>query len=119
MSEVRQHMGWTARVGYWWIVIALLIGATVSGVYLAKPVWLGFERRAFVASPQYVEARRTELLQLAGEVRGIDVKIAAADNSSTREALRLQRDALVARMRESIALIPADAVPSEVHRVMR
>ena len=86
---------------------------------MTKPYWLGLERQAFVASHQYVEARRTELNDLLIKVEEIDVSLVNPSVSEgTKRGLRTQRTGLVQRMKTAASEIPDDAVPSRVTRFL-
>jgi hypothetical protein len=76
-----------------------------------RPMQLDMERRAEVRSPQYVEARRTAILDDIAACRRLDVDIESAGNPSTIAAMRLQRRAICERMLRAEAEIPEDAVP--------
>lgn len=85
----------------------------IAGIFGSwRPVALDMERRAEVRSPQYVEARRAEILNDLASVRQIDVDLAAGTASADAvSAMRLQRDAICDRVRRAAAEIPEDAVP--------
>jgi len=99
----------------------LLIGGCVFAGFVVmlaglfgtwRPIALDMERRAEVRSPQYVEARRTEILNDVENVRQLDVDVAAGTASpSAADAMSLQRDAICERVRRAAAEIPEDAVP--------
>lgn len=76
-----------------------------------RPIALDMERRAEVRSPQYVEARRTEILTAVENVRQLDVDLAVGASDGASAAMRLQREAICERVRRAAAEIPEDAVP--------
>lgn len=92
----------TAKGGYGimlWVIVFLVCAGLISlAVGLSRPVWLGFEQRAFVASHQYIETKRT----------------AIADTAASCMTLPAgpQRDALRRIIQSDSALIPAGQVPS-------
>lgn len=112
--------GFIISRGWFWLVVILLTGfAVTTGGYMARPYWLDLERKANVASPQYVEARRAELIELVIQVNGIDTSLAnPAISAGLKNALRNQRAGLIQRMATAAAKLPTDAVPSSAIRLI-
>lgn len=84
-----------------WAVLIVLIGALVTAVgWYTKPFWLGLERKAYTASHQYVEARKTAISNYAAEYRGAG----CPDASSSR----VQCTAIADRIRAEVDKLPSD-----------
>jgi hypothetical protein len=92
------------------------IMVTVSFMWGAfRPAQLDMEREAVTHSHQYVEARRTQILNDLEAVSQIDVDLARGSLSAdAAAALRLQRGAICERVRHAAAEVPGDAVPAGV-----
>ncbi len=118
-GEVTGSIFGITRGIFWLVVVMLTIGAVGTGVWMVKPYWLGLERQAYVASHQYVEARRAEMMTMHTQVLGINTSIARPGTSAQLKAsLGIQKAALLARLREAAAKVPADAVPPAVIRLL-
>lgn len=111
---------WGLTRGWFWLgMFMITIFAVGTGVMMTKPYWLGLERKAFVASHQYVESRRTELVQMHTQITGIDRSIARPGLSAQlKQSLGAQRLAIIARMRNAAAEIPEDSIPPVVVRFL-
>lgn len=107
-----EEIGLIKRVFIYGAVLAAAT-AMIGGIWgLFRPAQLDLERQAQEHSPQYVEARRMEILNEVASVRQIDVDLARADMSaSAASALRLQREAICEQVRQALAEIPSDAAP--------
>ncbi len=118
-DEVTGSIFGITRGIFWLIVVMLTIGAVGTGVWMVKPYWLGLERQAYVASHQYVEAQRAAMITMHTQVLGIDASLVRPGVSvATRATLSTQKAALIARLREAAAKVPADAVPPAVIRLL-
>jgi len=120
-EEVTGTIFGLTRGAFWLLVMIGTMGAIGTGYWMVKPYWLGLERQAYTASHQYVEARKTALLDLASEVEKINTAIArtvVGNRGQLKRALAGQRTALVDRMKTEAAKIPADAVPARVYRII-
>lgn len=84
------------------LIIMVMFILIVAGLAWARvitlPYWLSFERQAYVASHQYVEARRKEIATMIAECKNL---------SEGPQRLALRR-----RIDESAALLPRDAIPN-------
>ena len=117
--EVTTSIFGLTRGWFWLGMFMLTIFFVGTGVMMTKPYWLGLERQAYVASHQYVEARRTSLITLLTQVQGIDTTVKGQElTPAMHNALRRQKSGLVDRMRTAAAEIPADAVPAAVTRYL-
>lgn len=84
----------------WWAFFGILGIAGTAATMILKPAWLGFERKAFVASHQYQEAVNDALGHLRAEAARVNVEIAKAkDNPELQAALRGQLDAINVQIR--------------------
>lgn len=118
-EEVTGSIFGITRTWFWLGVLLLTVFAVGTGAMMTKPYWLGLERKAFVASHQYVESRRTELVQMHTQIVSIDRSIARGNlRGRLSKALAAQRSALVSRMRNAAAGVPTDAVPPVVARFL-
>lgn len=82
---------------FWFFLFAIL-GAIVTWVKLGTlPLWLSFERKAFVASHQYVENKRAAIARYVSQCTPLP-------EGPQKQALRQ-------RIATEIALIPEDARP--------
>jgi hypothetical protein len=90
------------------VVIALGLAATTAA-YIIKPVWLGFERKAFIESHQYKESQQQAIRTLETELADVNAKIAeyrAADDpkyAGVIQSLESQRTAIQRRIAEEKA----------------
>ena len=118
-DEVTGSIFGITRAWFWSLMVIATVFVGVSGYWMAKPYWLGLERKAYVASPQYVEARRAEMMTMHTQVLGINISIARPGTSAQLKAsLGVQKAALLARLREAAAKVPADVVPPAVTRLL-
>lgn len=88
MKELAWIIGVIVAIG---IGIAILAWARV----ITLPYWLSFERKAYVSSHQYVEAKRRSIATMV-------LECAELDHGP-------QRDAIRRRINEELLLIPEDA----------
>lgn len=101
---------------FFYAAIFIVIGAVATGfAYWLKPVWLGFERKAFVESHQYIEARQASIQTLKTELADVETKIAeytAANEGGQYNQvltnLRSQKEAIKRRIAAENAKLPAD-----------
>lgn len=113
MSSYRNEAREGTQAGCFGIPLILMIGAALIIVALASsaayygtlPFFLHQEAVAQRASPQYVEAKRQEMLEL----------VAASESPTVTEG---QRRANLNKIREDKALIPQEDVPSSVNRYL-
>ena len=54
---------------FWALGIAAILGVISFAAIALRPAWLGFERAAFVSSHQYIESKRTAILNDLVECR--------------------------------------------------
>jgi hypothetical protein len=117
-AEVSVRMVWYSALLF---AIFVAIG---FGVYALQPTWLGFERANVTNSHQYIEGKRTALLQLANEYEQNQTEIArfeAANNPKHKEVLqgmRNQQESLLARMKQDSSQIPEKEVPDAVKKLI-
>lgn len=92
------------------IGVLLLAFVTLFWAFQIRPQTIAAERDAMVNSHQYVEARRTEILNNLEQCAQIDVQIAeyslSEENAPVVEALRSQRHAIAARISRAASLLP-------------
>ena len=121
MDEFEDDVFFVRKFLFW----AILVGAvSVSATYVhywLQPTWLGYERKAFVESHQYVEARKTEILTNMEKYDELTVDIAKyeqapGDNSQIIAGLKAQQRSLAAKIRAALANLPKDAWPAGAER---
>ena len=87
-------------------VVIMLIGIA----YAVAPLMMEGEREIQVRSPQYVEARRTEVLDSVAECRTINSQLAASNVSEElRRALELEKGTLRERANRALLQLPVGA----------
>lgn len=119
MHDFEEH-GTISVIGqmHFWIIFATAITAITLAMVM-KPVWLGFEREAFVESHQYVESHKDKLMTDIEEYDGLEAQIRIYEESGSSrivEGLRMQQSSLKKRIRASLAKIPEQHHPSNVGR---
>ena len=114
----------TTIVWYSALALAILIAASFIVLYF-KPAFLGFERKAFKESLQYVEAKQGMLLQMVDEYNDAKtekVKYQTAqdndqgDYAMVIESLEMQQSSLTTRIKNEAQLIKPKDVPDSVQR---
>lgn len=100
------------------VFAASLIGLTYVG-YTMYPVWLDMEREGIQQSNEYVETKRSELLDIEASYHRLVAEIARTDNSEVAQALEGQRLSLLQQMREEVARIDSTEVPASVLQLLR
>ncbi len=122
MSNIEEHgkiLGLSHM--YFWSGVTAVI-AVVTLVMMMKPVWLGFEREAFVESYQYVESHKDKMLTDVEKYDELEVQILMYEKSGDTkivDGLRMQQRSLKKRIRASLAKIPAQHHPNNVERFSR
>lgn len=117
LEELGAHAKLTGMLLWYGGFLAFILAVSATIVALTKPVWLGFERRASVASLQYTEARRTEIIADIAQYDSLAVQIAKnKDNAAVVEALESQQRSLATKIRAAMAKIPEDAWPEGARR---
>lgn len=103
----------------------IVIGVIVGGFAIAyfKPVWLGFERKAFKASHQYVEGKQTQLMTLGTEYGNLTTEIAKYNqnpelNAEIISGLKAQQKSIVSRIKMEAQRIPKDELPESVRKLL-
>ena len=94
-SALRESWPFMKYVFIWFVFIAILVSGLMWAGLLARPAWLNLERKAFVASPQYVEGKRTSIATMVAQCNNL------------REGP--QKTELRQRIAAQKALIPTDA----------
>lgn len=99
------------RLFIYTIVGVVLVGTSVFLWNSFRPTFLDQEREAQIHSPQYVEARRTEILNNVEECRRLNARIAMLPETGAEgsaQAMMEQRFALASRIRRALAQLPED-----------
>lgn len=104
MKRYEEEIEQTSSLFMWltgrWILFLFLLGIGLTALtYWLKPVWLGFERKAFVASHQYQEAHLTQLANLKEKKAELEVELAKTTDTTIEEALRGQIEAIKIRIK--------------------
>ena len=100
------------RMFLYTILIVGLVGVAVMLWGEMRPTMLDQEREANTHSPQYVEARRTEIMTNVQECARINTQIAqAGNNTAVVSALQSQRAAIRSRVQRAAASISFDSRP--------
>jgi hypothetical protein len=98
----------------WFILSALLIiGITFGWLFLLKPA-MDLQTHAYRSSYQYVNTKQNLMLNLITQYDDLESDIAATTNSDLIQAKRNQQIAIIDRIANEAALIPADQVPAVV-----
>ena len=95
-------------------LVFVIIGTLATGLAMwLKPVWLGFERKAFKASHQYIEGHQAAIQTLKTQLADLDTKVAeySAANKDGQytevlSTLRSQQVALKKRIAAENAKLP-------------
>ena len=93
--KLKNQWPWMKSLIIWFVLIALLLGGLSWARIITLPVWLSFERRAFVASHQYIENKRAAIARYSAQC------------ASLREGP--QKTELRQRIAIEKALLPEDA----------
>lgn len=107
-GEISKSMIWYSALGLFIIVAATTV------VYAMKPTWLGFEHKAFVESHQYVEARKTEVINDIEKYHELDARINRYEqngNEKVAKSLRMQQRSLARKIRKALNQIPESEHP--------
>lgn len=67
--KVKDNWSIMKHVAVWFIFFVMLGGSLMWGGLIAKPAWLSLERKAFVASHQYIEGKRTAIATYIAQCR--------------------------------------------------
>lgn len=106
---------------FWAILIGLVIISGTFVHYWLQPTWLGYEHKAFVSSHQYIEARKTEVLENMAKYDELTVEIAKyeqadGDNSKIIAGLKMQQRSLAKKIKAALAKIPQEEWPDGSER---
>ncbi len=93
--KIRRQWPFMKAVIVWFVLISLLVAGLAWARVITLPAWLGFERRAFVASHQYIENKRSAIARYVAQCSGL------------KEGP--QKTELRQRIATEKALIPSDA----------
>ena len=114
--ENRSGMGLV--IGWWVLIVLLLIGGTFAYLLVLRPM-MDLQTRANRGSFQYVDTKQRELLKWVADYEQLDADIAAAEgNVNLVEAKRSQQLVLLKRIKAEKALLAADQVPPDVNRFL-
>jgi len=108
--------GWMIKLA---VVLALCVVIFTIIILAFKPVFLGFERKAFKQSHQYVEGHETALLMWVDEYNENETEIAKyeaaeGDFSQVIAGLESQQTSQLARIHTEAAKMPSGTVPESV-----
>ena len=70
--KVTENWSVMKHVLVWAIFLALLIGGLRFAGVISLPIWLEFERKAFVASHQYIENKRSAIAKYVAQCNQLD-----------------------------------------------
>lgn len=97
-------------LGVVFLIVVVGMGSLLWGEF--RPALLDQEHEANIHSHQYVEARRTEILNNVGECRRLNTRIATLLDEGGHEgavqAMQSQRAAIAARISIAVVQIPQD-----------
>lgn len=99
MDDLRIKNQWPLMktVIVWFLLAVILFGGLAWAGLIAKPSWLSLERKAFTASHQYIETKRTAISTMISQCSALPEGI--------------QKQELRQRITAEKALIPSDAQP--------
>ena len=121
-SEIDEHATISGlTIWYVGLGVGLLVAVGLLSAWM-RPVWLGFERDAFVASHQYVESHKTKIHTLMEKHDELGVQIAKykkAEDDDIVTGLQAQQKSLARRIRASAIKIPEDTRPLGTERFMK
>lgn len=117
-SPVKDTLKVQGYLLYWAISLFVVIGLFTAAAWYLKPVWLGFERKAFIASHQYIESAQDALVKMADKYDGLSTSILRETNLDAKRALQVQRRGIVAQMRLKAKNLKAADVPARVSVIL-
>lgn len=104
----------------WYFALFLFLGIVATSVTLAmQPTWIGFEHKAFVESHQYVEARKTEVINDIEKYHELDARINRYEqngNEKVAKSLKMQQRSLARKIRKALNQIPESEHPDGVEQ---
>jgi len=119
-EDVELHAEITGLGCWYWAIGLVLIIITGFITMWLRPVWLGFERKADVASHQYVEARKNEVLTNVEKYDELTAEIAKYEKGEGNEkivaGLKAQQKSLKAKIKAALAKIPKGERPAGTER---
>lgn len=102
---------------FWCILVFGSMLAMTTLTYCMRPHWIGMEREADVASHQYVEARKTEVLTNIQAYDELGTRIVQNEgNDRVTDALKMQQGSLKKKIKNALAKIPKDTWPEGSER---
>ena len=122
MSDEYKFHAAAGRGFLFWIVLIVLVGIGVTYTHAClRPTWLGYERKAYVESHQYVEARKNEVLTNVTKYDELTTEIAkyergGQDNTKIIAGLKAQQQSLKNKIKAALAKIPREEWPIGVER---
>lgn len=71
MDDLKLRNQWPLMktVIVWFVLISILVSGLLWTGVITLPVWLSFQRKAFVASHQYIETKRTSIATMISECK--------------------------------------------------
>ena len=85
----------------WVIFTAMIIAGLAWFKVISLPLWLSFERKAFVQSHQYVEARRTAIMRFSSQCQTLP-------EGAQKQALRQKIIAEKSLLPENVIIFTGD-----------
>ncbi len=63
-NEIREQWPFMKVVIVWFLLAVVLVGGLAWAGLISKPLWLSFERKVYVNSHQFVQARKTAIARI-------------------------------------------------------
>ncbi len=69
--KIRHQWPFMKTAIVWFVLISLLFAGLAWARIISLPAWLSFERKAFVASHQYIENKRSAVARYVSQCKGL------------------------------------------------
>ena len=118
LPEIKGTLKFQGYLLYWAVCLFVVLTLFTAGAWYLKPVWLGFERKAFVASHQYIESAQDALVKMADKYDGLSISIMRETNPDAKRLLQTQRQGVIAQMRMKAKNLKSADVPARASRIL-
>ena len=69
--RLKNQLPYAKTLIFWFILGSILVAGLSWTTLMLKPAWLGFERKAYVSSHQYIESHRAAAARYAAQCRSL------------------------------------------------